>query len=170
MKEKWIEYLFSRYHHLLGFEKVLVFQKWFPDVTALRSGVETKIELELLLSRINHHYYVMGTSNPGGFELKDGRWMRVVAIPDMSNALLNYPNPEKIEYYKGYRSIIYPDQEDNLYIKSGHLRRKSLKPVIDVIVCWAIDHYPLSLREDSKRHEIEIIELKSRLTELGLSW
>jgi len=168
--EKDVEYLFARFHHLLGFEKVLVFQEWFPDVTAVRNGVEVKIELEYILSRINHHYYVHGTSNPGGFEKKDGRWYRIVAHSDLSQLLLNYPEPGKIKRYKGYEKIAYPDQEDNLYLSAGQLRRKSLKPIIDVIVCWEIDHYPLTLREDPDRQEIDVIELKSTLDELGVSW
>jgi len=169
MNEKWVEYLFSRFHHLLGFEKVIKFQSAFPDVTALKKGREVRIELESNLSGVKAHYYI-DKPNSNGFEEVNGHWMRVSIVGDHSQALLNYPNPGKKEHHKEYESMIYPDQNDNVYVARKSLRRKSLAPLIDIIVCWKIDKYPLQLKKDPNLEDIEVIELRSRLRKLGVSW
>ncbi len=64
--EKQVEYLFARFHHLIGFEKILNVQSAFPDITALRNEVLIKIELEYQLAGIINHYNKLSLSREDG--------------------------------------------------------------------------------------------------------
>lgn len=143
--EKQVEYLFARFHHLLGFEKVLKFGSSFPDVIALRNGVVTRVELESKLSHVAVHYKV------------------AVAYENLGQ--------------KFNRKEVLDEEGDNLFIKEykflgqrvEELRRKSLKPVLDVIVCWIIDFSEPTRNKIlvDGYDSVEVIELKSKLEELG---
>ncbi len=56
--EQGVAYLFFKYHEKLGFERILRIGTRFPDVTAIRDGKETRIELEFLLSGVQSHYII----------------------------------------------------------------------------------------------------------------
>jgi len=157
--EKDVEYLFCRFHPQLGFEKVLSYDSWFPDVIALRDGIETRIELEYFLSRIWGHYIEWELRwRVGYFTQIEGVWK--LFIKD----LFGYD-----EYYLD-REFQNPD---NLFLESSNasrLMRKSLRPYLDVIICWKIGNIPLIMRKDPYLDDIEIIELSSKLKELNRSW
>lgn len=168
--ETHVQYLFARFHHLLGFEKILEFQDCFPDVIALRNNTVTSIELESKLTHVTVHYLVAKAHHNLGewFEHRNGIW-HLYAKPRFNS---NLGKPMTLNRF--------PDEGGNLYKKKyfavEELRRKSLKPVIDVVVCWEIN-YAKELRKKilakgvwHKDQGIEVIELKSKLEELNVDW
>lgn len=159
-KEPHVFYLFSRYHELLGFEEVVNVQTAFPDIIAIREGKIVRIELEYIARRLAIHYQiresVMYHKYGERFEHKAGKWHKIS------------PHHE----IKGMEIIrmSWDDERGNLYVRKGayasSLRRKSLKPLIDIVICWTACE---SQRNSLEAEGIEVIELKSRLIELGIT-
>lgn len=150
--EKQVEYLFARFHHLLGFEEVINVQSGFPDITALRNGEKVSIELEFRLCSLGIHYLV------------DDAWFNAHERFEILNGKYCKKRDTGITSYN-------EDDIDNLYVTT-HLRcqrllRRSLKPVIDIVICWSASPF---YRKKIEGEDIEVIELKSRLKELGVSW
>ena len=152
--EKHIEYLFARFHHLLGFERVLEFQNVFPDVIALRNGKVTRVELEYNLMSAKIHYYVF------------------------PRRLLDYEaKVTRIEHEGTYWVVYYincwgredvlckiDDENGNVYRDGDRLKRRRLGTAVDVIVYW---------RKGEGRwydDSVELINLQERLKELGVTW
>lgn len=178
--EMGVWYLFSRYHEKLGFEKILrVSSIEFPDVIALQDGKEVRIELEYMLNSVMDHYW---TSGSGKYYQKLKVWMHDYKYQFTK---LNYPeeykktglmlfekfleqlktlNGDKLrtvssEHYREYGnfSAIYDPNRELKKSKQGvRLQYKSLKSVLDYIVCWDTGGYVL---EDT----IPVIELKNML-------
>jgi len=153
--EKHIEYLFARFHHLLGFERVLDFRNWFPDVIALRNGKITRVELEYNLMSAKTHYYIYPRDQFGmrgkitRIEHRDGYWIVYRREPLM-----------------GKEEILCKinDEGGNVYRDGWSFKRRSLKPVVDVIVYW--------YKGEGRWHDysVELINLQERLKELGVTW
>jgi len=145
-------HLFSKYHEQLGFEKILVVQSAFPDITAVRNGEVVKIEMEYILSRFNIHYKAIKrrywASEFKWNEIK-GHWSiydsRDDSFPLMENMSLINNNP------------MLRNKDDFLVSNMGDLCYKSIKHLCDCVICWRADTV---LRED-----IEVIELEKELSE-----
>jgi len=161
MDEKWVEYLFARFHHLLGFEKVLEWRIYFPDVVALRNGKRTRIELESSLEHIINHYYVFGTSDYRHHWSK-GEWIR-----EGTKWVWKYKRKPMYIIDDGTDEI--NDPTNNIYLDRGTLKYRSIKPFVDVIVCWDA-HKTWSIYKKLQDEGIEIIILKEVLPKLGVTW
>ncbi len=155
--EQGVVYLFSKYHEKLGFERILHIGTRFPDMTAMRDGKETRIELEFLLSGLQSHYIIKN------------------AIPDREKWVREYEDEDRIRWRLWRRQTTNPvSQNYNTWIKrtagislpkeriknvekwDGALVWKSLKPFCDVVICWEADC-------EIDDPDIEIVELKTSL-------
>ncbi len=152
--ESGVLYLFSRYHELLGFEDIIKIQTAFPDVYAIRKGSHVTIELEFKASRIATHYDIRGSTvyhNRKEYLEHNDKWWEKV-IPWSSR-------------------VRFDDERGNLYVERrgksvSSLKRRSLKSCINGVICWTASE---KWRTKLEAEGIEVIELKSRLPELGIS-
>lgn len=156
--ETYIGYLFSRFHHLLGFERVLEFRSRFPDVIALRDGSKIRIELESKLSNISSHFVRFRVMKPYCRPLRVGK---DVVIYNRGPVSLGWAEERRIH-----------DPEENLFWTelpgAYEIRCKSLKLYVDVVICGNIDSPGVLKRLEEEG--IEVIDLPSKLKELGVSW
>ncbi len=158
--EPHVLYLFSRYHELLGFEDIVNVQTAFPDITAIRDGKPVRIELEFIAGRIAIHYPIQGSTVYQRYgerlEHKAGKWHKIAPCLLVKGA-------ERVFHS-------WDDEGGNLYVRRGPyastLIRKSLKPHIDIVICWTACE---SRRSSLEKEGIEVIELKSKLVELGIT-
>ena len=126
-------YWFSRLHEKLGFEEILRirFGK-FPDVIAKRDGKVVKVELEYKLSRFKDHYYAYRPSNYGRalfwsgvlkWVWKDGVWLMYHRDYGILRNGPRFEDPDKSRYY----------------LDGPFLKYRSLRDLVDVVVCWIVD-------------------------------
>jgi len=160
--EKQVEYLFARFHHLLGFERVLNFQSEFPDVIAIKDREKKRIELEYEVGRIVVHYIFY----------KDAKYWPT----------FTFENGQWIIHYNGKNEVFDCNgEEENLYVENWppyckenytyqFLKRKSIKPVLDTVVYWEGDYIPQCIKEDPRGDELELINIREKLEELDQSW
>lgn len=160
MVEEWTEYLFYRYHHLLGFEKILEITGRFPDVIALRNGEVTRVELESFLEHVKVHYYVFGISDREHPDYA-GRWVR-----EGSRWVWKWKDPGRSTHPK---YDVVEDPGNYVYLENGRLKRKTLKPFVDVVVClFGYRHWEAYRRLTFEG--VEVIFLSEVLPEMGIDW
>ena len=131
--------------------------------------METRIELESNITHVGGHYRVLNSfMDFYRYSPERGMWKHIgknwvfydkeysddKALPE------DWKITEKID-----------DEGENIYFDDvkHELRRKSLKPIVDVIVCWVgkktSEHYK-KLIDDN----IEVIILSEVLPKLGIDW
>ena len=120
--EKGVEYLFYRNHEKLEFEKIIKIQL-FPDVIALRSGVEVGIEIEYNLSGFLYHYIVQ--PHRWDWRYENCRW-----YPYLLDDSGRFETSNRY-----YHSI--PDKNKKYIVDdNGYLAHKTLKDRCQYVICW----------------------------------
>lgn len=161
-----VAYLFARFHHRLGFEKVLSISGGFPDMLALRDEKGVRIELEFSASGLRTHYTIRGSE----VRHYEKEWMKLIHKGDKWYKVTDYSHEGKWGEDCSW-GMWWGDENGNLELvedKNGsHLKRKSLNYWIDAVVCWKATEV---MKDRLEGEGIEVVVLKDRLAELGVSW
>jgi len=139
-------YYFSKYHKLLGFEKIIKLTTQFPDVTAIRDAKKVRIELEYKLSSFRNHYKVIDH----GFWAHKFKWNEEKQLWWLYNQVDNK--------WADHCNYTIEDKEKYTVDVGGNLSYKTLKDQCDCVICWITD----TKIEDN----LEVINLREALEKL----